>query len=75
LVYEFAIEAIKPFRADYVYVNATNGEIEGTAPGFIEVQGTAATQYSGTRNIETQSVTGGYHLHDASRGGITTIME
>jgi Zn-dependent metalloprotease len=72
LVYEFVIEAVKPFSAEYVYVNATNGEVEGTRAAVYDVQGTAATRYSGTRNIETQSVTGGYRLYDSSRGGITT---
>jgi hypothetical protein len=34
-VYEFVIEAITPFSVDYVFVNAVNGEIEGTEVGII----------------------------------------
>jgi Zn-dependent metalloprotease len=76
LVYRFDIYAAKPLSRNYVYVNAINGKVEGTANRINFVSGTAATRYSGSRTIETQynyNNSNVYRLHDISRGqGIRT---
>lgn len=73
LTYKFDIYACKPLSRKYVYVNAANGKVEGENSLIYQAVGSAATRYSGTRNIETQSVSGGFRLQDFTRGsGIKT---
>ena len=72
LAYKYKIYATEPFSGTVVYVNALHGEIEGEEALIWNVSGTAATRYSGTQTIETQSVSGGYRLYDTSRGNIVT---
>ena len=73
LTYKFNIYANKPLSRNYVYVNAGNGRVEGVNSLIDKVSGSATTRYSGARVIETQSVSGGYRLHDYTRGnGIKT---
>jgi Zn-dependent metalloprotease len=74
LTYKFDIYASAPLSRNYVYVNAENGTIEGVSSLINDIQGVAATRYSGTRNIETQFYNGTYRLQDLSRGnGIKTF--
>jgi len=73
LAYKFDIYAISPISRDYVYVDASNGEIIRINPIMVSVAGTAATRYSGTRTIETEQSGSVYILHDNGRGdGIET---
>ncbi|MCL3853310.1 M4 family metallopeptidase [Parabacteroides sp. GYB001] len=73
LTYKFNIYANKPLSRNYVYVNADDGKVEGKNSLIYQVAGSASTRYSGVRNIETQSASGGFRLHDYSRGsGIKT---
>lgn len=73
-VWRFDIYAEQPLSRNYVFVNAINGEIVEKAPRIHHANGIATSAYSGTVNIETDSIAPSvFHLHDQSRGGgITT---
>ena len=76
LAYKFDVYSHTPLSHDYIYIDAHSGKI-------IDVQqilkndaviGTAATRYSGNRNLTTDSFSGGFRLRDPSRGnGIETM--
>lgn len=76
LAYKFDIYASKPVSRDWVYVDASSGEVvrkinriyHGTATG------TAATRYAGTRTIKTDSIAPNqFRLKDMTRGnGVIT---
>ena len=75
LAYKFNIYAKKPLSRDYVYVDAHTGEIINRVPiiKHAAATGTAATRYSGSRSIDTDSNAGSYRLRDYTRGqGIET---
>ncbi len=76
LAYKFNIYAQKPVSRDYIYVNATTGEVihKNAIIKHVNVTGTAATRYSGTRTITTDQVSAtSYRLRETTRGlGIET---
>lgn len=75
LAYKIDIYASKPLSRDYVYVNAQSGEIVHVNARIhrATATGSAATRYSGTKTITTDSYNGSYRLRDLTRGnGIIT---
>ena len=75
LAYKVDIYAVKPLSRDYIYVDAQTGEIVHTNAIIKKaaVTGSAATRYSGTKSISTDSYNGSYRLRDVTRGnGIYT---
>jgi Zn-dependent metalloprotease len=73
VAYKIDIFAKKPFRHDYVYVDAKTGDILDIVPILENANGRAETRYSGVRTISTEPYNGGYRLMDYSRGdGIET---
>ena len=48
-----AIYAVEPLRYDYIYVDALNGKILLSNPIIVDIDGIAATRYSGTKTITT----------------------
>lgn len=76
LSYCFEIFASEPLVGKKVYVSAANGQILASEDLILhtDVKGKAATAYSGTRTMMTDSVSpGNYRLREASRGkGIET---
>jgi len=69
VAYKMNIYAKYPLSRNYVYVNAVNGKILDIEPIIKNVNGTAATRYSGTCTISTQLNGSTYRLvgHDGSR--------
>lgn len=75
LAYKFDIYTAEPLARDYVYVDAQSGQIVRKDPiiKHAVATGTAATRYSGSRSITTDSYNGSFRLRDYSRGnGILT---
>jgi len=75
LTWKFNIYAHEPVSRSEVYVDAVTGEIvlENEIIHEADTPGTAETAYSGTRNIVTDSFSGGYRLRESGRGnGINT---
>ncbi len=75
LAYKFDIYALQPISRAYVYIDAKSGEFLGKNDiiHHADAIGTAATRYSGSRSIHTDSNAGSYRLRDYSRGnGILT---
>ncbi|MGC9331004.1 MAG: M4 family metallopeptidase, partial [Bacteroidales bacterium] len=73
--YKIDLFALKPYKRQYVYVDAENGTILHTQTRIhtTDVEGTAVTGYSGTRTIITDSYSGYYRLRETGRGdGIAT---
>jgi bacillolysin len=70
LAWKFDIYAQQPLSRDYVYVNASDGSIIGKESQihFINANGTAATRYSGQRNIVSDAFNGGFRLREARNG-------
>ncbi len=75
LAWKFNIYAQQPLSRDYVYVDAHTGRIvhKDAIIKHAAVSATAATRYSGSQTITTDSFNGTYRLRDLSRGnGIET---
>jgi Zn-dependent metalloprotease len=76
LSYRFDIYADEPIRREYVYVDASTGEIVQAVNRIRQANSTATavTKYSGNRNIITDSVNATtYRLRETGRGlGIET---
>jgi len=75
LAYKFDIYSLKPISRAHIYVDANSGEIIRSNPliHHADAIGTAATRYSGSKSIHTDSNSGSYRLRDYSRGnGIET---
>ncbi|MEO9965252.1 MAG: M4 family metallopeptidase [Reichenbachiella sp.] len=75
LAYKFHILGEKPFVNAYIYVDAQTGEVVryNSVIKHADAIGSAATRYSGTQSIHTDSNAGTYRLRDYSRGnGILT---
>lgn len=75
LAYKFDIYAQKPLSRDLVYINAHTGEVvfKDAIIKHAASTGTAATRYSGSRTITSDSYSGSYRLRDVSRGnGVET---
>jgi len=75
LAYKIDVYAKKPLSRDFVYVNAHTGEIVHTNARIHRANetGSAATRYSGTKAINTESYGSYYRLRDYTRGnGIFT---
>ncbi|HAF28980.1 MAG TPA: peptidase M4, partial [Bacteroidales bacterium] len=75
LAYKVDVYASKPLSRDYIYVDAQTGDVVHTNAIIktADATGTAATRYSGTKSIKTDSYNGSYRLRDMSRGnGIIT---
>jgi bacillolysin len=75
LAWKFNVYAQQPISRAYVYVDARNGEVVLTDAIIKHTAATAtfATAYSGTRQIADGTTSGGYFLHEVTRGnGIET---
>lgn len=75
LAYKIDVYATKPLSRAFIYVDAHSGEIVhvNTLIKNAVATGSAATRYSGTKTITTDSYNGSYRLRDYSRGnGIIT---
>jgi len=76
LCWRFDVFAEKPLKREYVFVNASTGEVIYTVNRIHDIgaTGTAVTAYSGTRTINTDSVNATtFHLRESVRGnGIET---
>ncbi len=76
LAYKFDIYATKPLSRNYVYVDATTGNVVGQQQRIHNVNGTGDTRYSGQRVISTEANGGQFRLrdYDSGRGsGIETF--
>jgi PKD repeat protein len=75
LTYKFDIYATEPLSRQYIFVDASNGNIVKTYNRIhiIDAVGTAKTMYNGNVSITTDSYNGSYRLREAGRGnGIET---
>ncbi|GAB3531739.1 hypothetical protein GCM10027443_14520 [Pontibacter brevis] len=75
LAWKFNIYAQEPLSRDYIYVDAQTGEVvhKDAIIKHAATAASAATRYSGTQTITTDSNSGSYRLRDYSRGnGIET---
>ncbi len=73
LTYKFNIYATAPLSRFYIYVDAHSGKIVHRNSIIKTDVGTAATHYSGSRQINTRYINNSYRLHDNTRGnGIET---
>jgi Zn-dependent metalloprotease len=76
LAWKFDIYAEVPESRNHIYVDAVNGAVIGKLEQIhaADVQGTAATKYSGTQTITTDQVSStSYRLRETGRGkGIET---
>lgn len=75
LAWKFDVYAQEPLSRDYIYVDAHSGEVvhKDAIIKHAAASATAATRYSGTKTITTDSYSGSYRLRDYSRGsGIET---
>lgn len=76
LVYKFDIYASEPHSRDWVYIDATTGELIFKESRILhaDFSGTANTAYSGSRTIKTsKDATGSFILRETGRGnGIET---
>ncbi|MDD5571975.1 MAG: M4 family metallopeptidase [Bacteroidales bacterium] len=76
LAYKFNIYSVVPLKREYVYVDASSGEIIWTASRIFisDVTATASTKYSGTQTITTDSINAtSYRLRETGRGnGVET---
>ncbi len=73
LCWKFDIYAIDPLSRNYIYVNATNGEIiyKENRICNIATTGTGNTKYNGTQSFTTDSVSANvFRLRDNSRGAV-----
>uniref|UniRef100_UPI003217C907 M4 family metallopeptidase n=1 Tax=uncultured Draconibacterium sp. TaxID=1573823 RepID=UPI003217C907 len=66
LAWKFTISSLEPYNEQWVYVDATNGEIVGDTPLLLNsnATGNAETLYSGTVGITCDSYSGGYRLYE-----------
>lgn len=66
LAYKFDIYAHIPISRHYIYIDAINGEVldKDSRIHHTNSPGTANTRYSGTRNITTDSFSGGFRLRE-----------
>ena len=62
VAYKIDIFAKEPLRRDYIFVDAKNGRVLAVNPILVNLTGTAATRYSGTKNISTQQNGNTYRL-------------
>jgi Zn-dependent metalloprotease len=73
--YKFDIYSKIPHNRQYIYINASNGEVLYTKQimtGYVE--GVANTAYSGEQTITTEFTSGMYRLRDGTRGnGVETF--
>lgn len=75
LAYKYHIVGGKPFVNAYVYIDAASGDVlrYNSVIKHADAVGSAATRYSGTQSIHTDSNAGSYRLRDYSRGnGVLT---
>jgi len=76
LAWKFDVYAQLPVSRAYLYVDAHTGEVvlrDAIIKHATPATATFATAYSGTRSLATETVTGGYHLKEYTRGlGIET---
>ena len=75
LAYKVDIYAYHPLSRQYIFIDANTSDIIHTMNLLHDADavGTAATKYSNTRSMITDSYTGGYRLRESGRGnGIET---
>ena len=68
LVYRIYLESDHPNNNEVGYINAQTGKLVLTEPRLIDLEGTFATRYSGSRQADTDPVSGGNRLFDNTRG-------
>lgn len=70
VAYKVDIYAFEPLSRAHYFINAATGEVVDIKVTLLPAQatGTAATRYSGSQQIPTDSYTTGYRLRDYSRG-------
>ncbi|MCJ8167513.1 M4 family metallopeptidase [Pontibacter sp. E15-1] len=70
LAWKFSISALEPNTEQYVFVDASQGQIVNYESMITDVNspGTAQTRYSGNRNLITDSFTGGFRLWEIRNG-------
>lgn len=76
LAYKVDVYAEQPVSRAYIFVDAQNGNILGTADRLChsDATGTAATAYSGTQTIHSDLSGSNYRLRDYTKGnGIITL--
>lgn len=76
LAYRFDIYSSKPLKREYVFVDASTGEIIFTLNRIqtTDVPGIAHTKYSGVQTIVADTFNGSFRLREAGRGkGIETF--
>lgn len=76
LAWKVDIYATRPLSRNHIYIDAQTGAVIHKTEEIhtADVNGTAATGYSGNRNIVCDSFNGGYRLREAGRGnGIRTF--
>lgn len=64
LAWKFSISALEPNTEQYVFVDALQGQIINYESMITDAIGTAQTRYSGSRNILSDSFTGGFRLRE-----------
>ena len=71
LAWKFDVYAVEPLSRNYIYVDATTGEVikKNNRIHTSDANGTAVTAYSGNRTIVTDSTGTNYRLHETGRGG------
>jgi Zn-dependent metalloprotease len=74
--YKFDIYSKKPLTRPDVFVDAQSGNVlmKNEKITSANATGTAATKYSGTKTITTDSYNGSYRLRETARGGTTAIQ-
>ncbi|RIJ41626.1 M4 family metallopeptidase [Pontibacter oryzae] len=75
LAWKFDVYAQQPVSRDYIYVDAHTGEVvhKDAIIKHASATATAATRYSGSKTITTDSFSGSYRLRDYTRGsGVET---
>ncbi len=68
LVYRVYLQADHEHNDEVGFVDAHTGEVVATEPRLTDLTGTFATRYSGSRQAQTDPVTGGHRLFDNTRG-------
>jgi Zn-dependent metalloprotease len=75
LAYKFDIYSVEPLSRNFVYVNASNGEIVKVEDRIRmeDFTGTAITKYHSSKSIKTEKYNSTYRLYESERGdGIQT---
>ena len=66
MAWKFTISSLEPFNEQWIYIDATDGEVVGDTPLLLDANtsGNAETLYSGTVGITCDSHSGSYRLYE-----------